>query len=364
MDDITRREFMRRLLAWGVGAAGAGTLLSCGSEPTPAPAPTLRPTEARAASTAQPTFTPLPTARPTQSPATAAPAPTATSEPTATVEPTATPTPKPSDAYLAVARGESPAAMVQAALSALGGMARFVTPGDDVIIKPNICVAYHTYEYAATTNPEVVAALVTLCLGAGAKRVRVMDQPFGGTPDQAYARSGIGEAVKAAGGQMEVMSKMKYQDTAIPDGRDITRWPVYQDVLKADVFIDVPIAKHHSLARLTLGMKNLMGVVQNRSGLHINLGQRIADLTSLVRPTLTVVDAVRILMDHGPTGGSLDDVKLTNTVIASHDIVAADAYAATLFGLTAADIPATVAGAEMGLGTMDWGSVRTEEISV
>jgi len=366
MDDITRREFIQRLLAWGLGAAGAGTLLSsvsCGPEPVPSP--TVRPTEPPTASALRATLTPVPTLKPTRPPATDTPVPTLEpTRPPATDTPEPTVTPAPGDVYLAVARGESPEAIVQAALRALGGIERFVQSGDDVIIKPNICVAYHTYEYAATTNPEVVAALVSLCLGAGAKRVRVMDLPFGGTPDQAYARSGIGEAVKAAGGQMEVMARMKYQDTAIPEGRDITLWPFYQDVLKADVLIDVPIAKDHGLARLTLGMKNLMGVILNRSGMHINLGQRIADLTSLVRPTLTVVDGVRILMDHGPTGGSLDDVKLMNTVIASPDIVAADAYAATLFGLTGADIPAIVAGAEMGLGTMDLASVKIEEFSV
>jgi uncharacterized protein (DUF362 family) len=265
---------------------------------------------------------------------------------------------------MAVARGESPAAIVQAAIKALGGIERFVKSGDNVMIKPNICVAYHSYEYAATTNPEVVGALVQLCLGAGAKQVRVMDQPFGGTPEQAYARSGIDEAVSAAGGKMEVMTPMKYREVAIPEGRDITSWSVYGDVLEADVLINVPIAKHHSLARLTLGMKNLMGVILDRNQFHFNLGQRLADLNSLVRPSLTVVDGVRILMNHGPTGGSLDDVKLTNTVIASHDIVAADAYAATLFGLTGADIPAVRAGAQMGLGTMDLSGVKIEEISV
>jgi uncharacterized protein (DUF362 family) len=134
--------------------------------------------------------------------------------------------------------------------------------------------------------------------------------------------------------------------------------------LDADVLINVPIGKDHSLGRLTLGMKNLMGVTLNRGEFHSNLGQRLADLSSLVRPTLTVVDAVRILMDHGPTGGSLDDVKLANTIIASHDVVAADAYAATLFGLTGADVPAVVAGAEMGLGTMDLGRIKVQEISV
>ena len=265
-------------------------------------------------------------------------------------------------AHLAVARGGSPAEVTQRAVAALGGIERFVHSGDDVIIKPNICVAYHTYEYAATTNPEVVATLVSLCLGAGAKKVRVMDYPFGGSAEDAYTRSGIEEAVTAAGGQMEQMAKMKYRKTPIPDGRDIREWPVYQDVLEADVLINVPIAKHHNLCRLTLSMKNLLGVVLDRSKYHRNLGQRVADLTSLVYPTLTVVDGVRILVDHGPTGGSLDDVKQMDTVIASHDPVAADSYAATLFDLTGADIAYIKAAAEMGLGEMELSGLKIEEI--
>jgi uncharacterized protein (DUF362 family) len=265
-------------------------------------------------------------------------------------------------AYLVVARGGSPAEITQRAIGALGGIERFVHSGDDVIIKPNICVAYHTYEYAATTNPEVVATLVSLCLGAGAKKVRVMDYPFGGSAEAAYERSGIAQAVTAAGGQMERMAKVKYQKTPIPDGRDLREWAVYQDVLEADAFINVPIAKHHNLARLSLGMKNLLGVVTSRSRLHSNLGQRVADLTSLVYPTLTVVDAVRILVDHGPTGGSLEDVKQVDTVIASHDPVAADSYAATLFDLAGADIPYIKAAAEMGLGELDLSSLKIEEI--
>jgi len=232
-----------------------------------------------------------------------------------------------------------------------------------VIIKPNMCVDYHPPEYAATTNPTVVATLVNLCLGAGAKRVRVMDMPFGGLPDSAYTVSGIADAVQAAGGEMEVMSRVKFVKTAIPAGRDITEWEIYQDVLKADVLINVPIAKHHSLARLSLGSKNLLGVVAKPNAVHRNLGQRVADLASLIRPTLSVVDAVRILVTHGPTGGSLNDVKQTDTIIASHDLVAADAYAATLFGLTASDIAYIQAGADMGLGTLDLESIKIDEIS-
>jgi uncharacterized protein (DUF362 family) len=246
----------------------------------------------------------------------------------------------------------------------LGGIERFVKSGDNVIVKPNICVDYRTYEYGATTNPEVVAALVELCAGAGAKRVRVMDLPFGGSPESAYAVSGIGESVKAAGGEMEVMNPAKFRETEIPEGRDITSWKVYADLLSADVVINVPVAKHHSLARLSLGLKNLLGVIQSPGRIHANLGQRTADLASLIRPTVTVVDAVRTLMKHGPTGGNLNDVRLTNTVIASHDMVAADAYAASLFDLSGEDIAYVKAAAKMGLGTLDLDSMEIEELSV
>jgi uncharacterized protein (DUF362 family) len=275
------------------------------------------------------------------------------------------PAPTGNQAYLGVAHGEDPAAIVKAALSSLGGIERFVKQGQDVIIKPNICVDYHPPEYAATTNPVVVATLVTLCLGAGAKRVRVIDSPFAGiSPTSAYAASGIEDAVKAAGGEMEVMSPIKFAKFDIPQGKSITSWEIYRDVLETDVLIDVPIAKNHSLARLTLGGKNLLGVVSNPNQIHSELGQRIADLVSIIRPTLTVVDAYRILMDHGPTGGSLNDVKQANTIIASHDIIAADAYAATLFGLTGADVPYVKIGAAMGLGTLDLSSVKVEEVNV
>lgn len=274
------------------------------------------------------------------------------------------PAPTGDQAYLAAAHGTSPAAITEAALKAVGGIERFVKSGQNVIIKPNICVDYHTAEYAATTNPEVVAALVKLCLGAGAKRVRVMDMPLGGTPESAYAITGIGDAVKGAGGEMEIMSPVKFIKTAIPEGKDLKAWDIYRDALEADVLIDVPIAKHHSLARLTLGGKNLLGLVSTPNQIHQNLGQRIADLISVIRPTLTVVDAYRILVAHGPTGGSLNDVKAANTVIASHDIVAADAYGATLFNLKGKDIGFVKAAADMGLGTLDLASVKVVEVNV
>ena len=267
-------------------------------------------------------------------------------------------------AYLSVARGEDVAEITRRAIAAIGGMERFVKSGADVIIKPNICTDYYTFEYAATTNPIVMGTLVSLAIAAGAARVRVMDNPFGGTAQSAYKRSGIEDAVNDAGGEMEVMNQNKFRRAEIPNGLDIKEWDFYKDILDADVVIDVPIAKTHGTTGLTLGAKNLMGTILNRPQIHGNIHQRIADLVSRIKPALTVVDAVRILMNNGPTGGNLDDVKQLNTVIASADIVAADAYGASLFGFKGSDIGYIKAAAEMGLGTLDFTSIKIEEISV
>ncbi len=317
MSSITRREFLK----WTGAAAAGAALAAAGCKPaTPAAATT--------ATTAGPTG------------------------------------PSGDQAYMAIVHGADPAAITEAAVKALGGIERFVQTGANVIIKPNMCVNYSTYEYAATTNPTVVATLVRLCKSAGAKRVRIMDTPYTGDPETAYHTSGIYDAVIEAGGEMEVMSSLKYASYDIPKGRDITSWPIYRDVMEADVLINVPIAKHHGSSRLTLGCKNLMGIIDRANQFHRNLHQRIADLNTVVRPALTVVDAVRILTAHGPGGGNLADVKETNMVIASHDIIMADSYAATLFGLTADDIDFVRLGAEMGLGEKDWSKVKVEEVSV
>jgi len=254
--------------------------------------------------------------------------------------------------------------MVSKAVELLGGMGRFVKKGDNVIIKPNIGPSVRAYEYAATTNPWVVAAVVRLCLEAGAGRVRVMDKPFGGSPEDGYARSGIKEQVERAGGEMEIMSRFKFVSTDIPQGKDIKKWDIYEDILKADVLINVPIAKQHSAARLTLGLKNLMGTINNAQLFHINLHQRIADLATQVRPALTIIDAVRILVANGPTGGNLKDVRKLDTIIAGADIVAADSYATTLFDMKPEDVPYIINAANMGLGSSDLGKLNIKEITL
>ena len=358
MAKMTRREFLQ-YLAVGAGGASLSQLLgACGrGMETLIPTATGGPVEASPTDTRK-----IPsTAQPETATDTAEHVETEALSATET-RPKATDTPQGSP-DMVVAHGGDPEEIVRLALSALGGMGHYVANGADVIIKPNICHAYYTYEYATTTNPWVVGALVKLCLEAGAERVRVMDYPFGGTQEQAYVKTGIQEQVQAAGGEMAFMPGFQYISKDIPDGRDIRSVEIFDDILTADVLIDVPIAKHHSLAGLTLGMKNLLGVIKDRAAMHRNLGQRLADLTSLAYPTLTVVDAVRMLMDHGPTGGNLDDVKQMDTVIVSTDIVAADSYAATLFGMQPRDLSAVAAGADMGLGTSNLDELRIEQVN-
>jgi uncharacterized protein (DUF362 family) len=334
MDDITRRNMLKYLLA----GSAAGLISACQKSPAAAPASPSNPTVV-----------------PTQTAATGAPAvPTATQP-----QPTAASYPD-----LAVARTGEPEALTRAALDALGGMSRFVPKGSKVIVKPNICVAYHTYEYAATTNPWVVGAIVKMCLEAGARTVQVMDYPFGGTAKAAYAKSGIAEQVEAAGGEMVQMSPIKFNEHTIDNALSLTRSFLYDDALTTDVLIDVPIAKNHSMATLTMGMKNLMGLIMTREEIHWDFGKRLTDLARVFHPTLTVIDAVRILTANGPTGGNLADVKQLDTVIASADIVAADSYGATLFGMKPEDLDYIQVGAENGLGRSDLANMNIKEITV
>jgi uncharacterized protein (DUF362 family) len=347
MPPISRRDFVR-LLAAGTGVLTLEQFLAaCGLKPT---SQALLPTQA---DTAIPPTALSPTATASQM----ADATLTPSEGSPTTTPASINVPD-----LVVARSGQPEDLVRRAIAALGGMGQFVKSGANVIIKPNICVAYHTYEYAATTNPWVVAALVKLSLEAGAKSVKVMDFPFGGSAEEAYVISGIAEQVQTAGGEMALMPSFKYKKVKLPQALDLKQASVFQEALDADTLINVPIAKHHGLARLTMGMKNLMGLIKDRSSIHRNMGQRLADLSSLFQPDLTVIDAVRILTRNGPTGGNLDDVKQLDTVIASRDIVAADSYGSTLFGLRPEDLVYIPAAVAMGLGRSDLANLKIAEI--
>jgi uncharacterized protein (DUF362 family) len=264
------------------------------------------------------------------------------------------------DKLLAVRTGEDIPQLVRQTLAALGGMEHFVKPGESVVVKPNIGWD-RAVELAANTHPLVVQTVVKLCLEAGAKKVQLFDRSCN-DPRRCYVSSGIQQAIADLGSkQVELvhMDRRAFKELDIPRGQVINRWSFYLPALEADRLINLPIAKHHSISTLTLGMKNLMGVIGgNRGMLHRQIAESLADINQVIHSDLTLIDATRILVANGPQGGRLEDVEVRNTLIASPQVVTADAYAATLFGYKPDQIETIVAGYKRGLGEIDLNRVQ------
>lgn len=260
--------------------------------------------------------------------------------------------------------------MVQRALNALGGMNKLVSKGNRVIIKPNIAWNQKP-EFAANTNPYVVAALVELCREAGAGVVKVMDHTCSINPEPSYNNSGIAAAARQAGAEVTYLNKNRFTDFTIHDGKIVKSWSFYEEMVYAnevDILINVPIAKQHGTSRLSMGLKNVFGMIGgDRGSLHADIHPKIADLNKFVKIDLTVLDAFRILKNHGPTGGRLDDVDNSSDharrIIVSTDPVAADAYGATLFGTQPGDVGYIRESHEQGLGEIDYRLNGFEEIN-
>ena len=258
---------------------------------------------------------------------------------------------------VAVAEGKDYGQVTRNAIAALGGMKRFVKSGDVVVVKPNMGWD-RSSEQAANTNPLVVRAVVEEALRAGAKKVKVFDRTCN-DERRCYVNSGIAGALKGMKNvELKYIENERFRKVAI-NGKALSEWELYGEALSADVFINVPVAKHHGLTKLTLGLKNVMGVMGgNRGSIHKNIDNALADINSVLKSHLVVVDATRVLTAHGPQGGNLSDVKVLNKVIASTDIVAVDAYATTLFGLKPEEIAVTVAAHKRGLGEMNLNKVK------
>lgn len=263
---------------------------------------------------------------------------------------------------LAVAHGPSPSAITKAAIDALGGIKKFISKGDIVVIKPNIAWD-RLPEQAANTNPDVVATVAKLCFDAGAKKVRIFDRTVN-DPRRCYVQSGIADAVRPLGAELQYVDERKFKDMDIK-GQALKSWPLYTDIFEADKVINIPIAKHHSLAKLTMAIKNWMGVMGgSRSSIHQRLDESLADLAMKIKPTLTILDAVRILTANGPQGGNLSDVRRLNTIIVGIDQVAVDSYGATLFGMKGGDLGYVRLADRMGIGIMNLEKLKIKKIEV
>jgi len=255
----------------------------------------------------------------------------------------------------AIARGSDPAANVRRAVAALGGMERFAGRGETVLIKPNVGWD-RVPEQAANTDPDVVAELVRLCLEAGAARVVVADFPCN-DPRRSFTRSRIGPAARKAGATIVYPPSLGTRPADLPGV--LAGLEVMELLPRADRVINVPVVKHHSLAKATLGMKNWFGVIGGgRPRLHQGIHRAIAELGAAFRPTLTVVDATRILVANGPQGGSLDDVRRVDAVAAGTDPVALDAWGASLLGLDHRRLGFIAEAEKLGLGLGDPSSLE------
>lgn len=267
---------------------------------------------------------------------------------------TATRTSKLDADILAVAANKGPTELTRAAVDAIGGMGKLVKSGDVVVVKPNMSWN-RPPDAAATTNPEVVAEVVKMCKEAGASKVILIDNVIDKPAEAVIAFSGIGPAGQKAGAVIiPAVNEADYRSINIPNGKILKKDTCAKEILKADVFINLPIAKSHSATKLTLGMKNLMGCNWDRQSWHTSssLDQCIADYVTAVKPDLTIMDANRVLLTNGPKGpGETKDI---GKVIACADPVAIDAYAATLFDLDPKDIGYIKIANEMGVGRMEF----------
>jgi uncharacterized protein (DUF362 family) len=255
---------------------------------------------------------------------------------------------------------QDPAELTRRAITAMGGMGRFISRGDIVAIKPNIGWDRMPI-HAANTKPQVVAELVRLCFNAGARRVVVTDASCN-EANRSFQRSGIWRAAHAAEATVILPAAHRFREMRM-QGEVLDRWPVYTPLIDVDKVINVPVAKHHNLVRYTGAMKNWYGILGGRRNrLHQNIDVSIADLATFMRPTLTVLDATRVLMRNGPQGGNIDDARDMHQVIASTDQVAVDAYACTLIGERPERILYLGLGQERGLGQIDWRGLRHAEV--
>jgi len=270
--------------------------------------------------------------------------------------------PDPNLPQLTLAQNGDHKAALAASLAAIGGIGRFVRPGETVTIKPNIGWDRNPAQ-AANTNPELVAAMVRLCRDAGAARVIVTDVSCN-DPRRCFLRSGIRTAAEDAGAEVILPTDDDFIAVDL-GGELLTEWPVLKYFLETDRLINMPIVKQHSLTGCTIGMKNFYGILGgHRSTLHQSIDRSIVELASFCQPTLVVVDATRVLMRGGPQGGSLRDVDVRDSVICATDQVAADARAAEFLGLAPEKVAHIVAAEKAGLGLLDYRRAGYMDVTV
>lgn len=268
---------------------------------------------------------------------------------------------------LVAVMGGEPAQMYQKAIEAMGGISKYVKKGDKVVIKPNIGWD-KAPELAANTNPQLVSAIIKDCFAAGAKEVTVFDH----TCDQwqaCYKNSGIESAAKEAGAKVAFAHDQKYFKTVkLPKGVRLKEVMIHEAIVDCDAWINVPILKTHGGARMTISMKNFMGIVWDRRFFHANdLHQCIADCSTYEKmPVLNIVDAYRVMTQNGPKGKGIEDVQLAKALFISPDIVAVDTAAVKFFAqfkeMKLDEVTHIGLAEKLNIGTTDISKLKVERI--
>ena len=265
---------------------------------------------------------------------------------------------------IGVARGDS-SHLVRAAVDAAGGIDSFIKTGDRVCIKPNISFAANV-DCGATTSPDIVRQVVQLCLDAGASKIIVLDHTIANA-ELCVAKSRIEEAIIDKKVSLLTLTKERqFSDIDVPQGTELQTIKVAKAIQSSDKLINLPTAKSHSATGVSLGIKNLMGLIWDRGHLHRrNLDAAIAELATVIKPDLTIIDATRALTTGGP-GGPGKTVAL-NTVVAGTDVVAVDSYTVGITqwynrSFTGKNVKYITNASNLGLGEIDTNKMTIKEV--
>lgn len=265
---------------------------------------------------------------------------------------------------IAVVTGADRVKAVNSGIKAIGGIETFIKKGDRVLVKVNAAFASPP-SLSATTNPDLLAEVVRLCFSAGAASVAVTDNPIN-NPESCFTLSGIGEAAQAGGARLILPRDALFSNITVPDSNFIKNWPIlsgsFEGITK---LIGVAPVKDHHRSGASMSMKNWYGFIGGRRNIfHQDIHTFIKDLALMVKPTFVILDGTFTMITNGPTGGSISDLKQTNTMIISTDQVAADAAGAALLGKRPGDLPFIAKAEQAGAGTADFESLNPVRVSI
>ncbi len=266
---------------------------------------------------------------------------------------------------ISIVTGADRVQTIDKAIDLLGGIERFVKPGETVVLKPNVAFASPPF-WGATARPELVAEVVRLCYNRGsAKKVYVTDNPIN-DPASCFALSGIGKAATQAGAEVIMPKDSLFRHTTLAGGELIVNWEVFfGPFIGADKLIGIAPVKNHHRANASMTMKNWYGLLGGRRNIfHQNINTIIAELAMMVKPTMVILDGTESMVTNGPTGGSISDLKRTDTMIASCDMVAADSFGCSLLGLTVSDLPYLSMAERAGAGTTDYEKLKPNRAAI